>query len=71
MPELLGVVLDRLYTVRNQLIHGGATYNSKLNRAQVNDAGQILEFMMPIIIDIMITNMDEDWGVINYPVIER
>ena len=71
VPELLGVVLDRLYTVRNQLIHGGATYNSKVNRAQVKDAGQILEFLMPIIIDIMITNMDEDWGVINYPVIER
>tara|TARA_B110000046_G_scaffold58722_1_gene65820 strand:- start:8193 stop:8870 length:678 start_codon:yes stop_codon:yes gene_type:complete len=71
VPELLGVVLDRLYTVRNQLIHGGATYNSKVNRAQVNDAGQILEFMMPIIIDIMITNMDEDWGVINYPIIEE
>ena len=70
VPELLGVVLDRLYTVRNQLIHGGATYNSKVNRAQVKDAGQILEFLMPIIIDIMITNMDEDWGIINYPVIE-
>ena len=71
VSNLLGLVLDRLYTVRNQLIHGGATYNSKVNRAQVNDAGQILEFLMPIIIDIMITNMDEDWGVINYPVIER
>ena len=70
VSNLLGLVLDRLYTVRNQLIHGGATYNSKVNRAQVNDAGQILEFLMPIIIDIMITNMDEDWGVINYPVIE-
>ena len=71
VPQLLGVVLDRLYTVRNQLIHGGATYNSKVNRGQVKDAGQILEFLMPIIIDIMIENIDEDWGVINYPVIER
>jgi hypothetical protein len=70
VPELLGVVLDRLYTVRNQLIHGGATYNSKVNRAQVKDAGQILEFLMPIIIDIMLENINEDWGVINYPVIE-
>jgi hypothetical protein len=70
VPELLGVVLDRLYTVRNQLIHGGATYNSKVNRAQVKDAGQILEFLMPIIIDIMLENINEDWGVINYPVID-
>ena len=70
VPELLGLVLDRLYTVRNQLIHGGATYNSKVNRAQVKDASQILEFLLPIIIDIMLTNIDEDWGVINYPVIK-
>ncbi len=67
---LLEVVLDRLYTVRNQLLHGGATYKSKLNRSQVKDAGEILGFLMPVIIDIMITNIDDDWGVINYPVIE-
>ncbi len=70
VAELLGVVLDRLYTVRNQLIHGGATYMSKVNRSQVKDASQILEFLLPIIIDIMITNISEDWGAINYPVIE-
>lgn len=70
VAELLGLVLDRLYTVRNQLIHGGATYNSKVNRSQVKDASQILEFLLPIIIDIMLTNIDEDWGVINYPVIK-
>lgn len=70
VSNLLELVLDRLYTVRNQLIHGGATYQSKVNRSQVKDASQILEFLLPIIIDIMIANVDEDWGVINYPVIE-
>lgn len=70
VAKLLEVVLDRLYTVRNQLLHGGATYKSKVNRAQVRDAGQILEFLMPVVIDIMITNIDDDWGIINYPVIE-
>ena len=69
VAKLLGVVLDRLYTVRNQLLHGGATYKSKVNRSQVKDAGQILEFLIPIIIDIMIKNIDDDWGEINYPVI--
>jgi hypothetical protein len=43
---------------------------SKVNRSQVKDASQILEFLMPIMIDIMLTHSDEDWGVINYPVIE-
>jgi len=66
----MGLVLDRLYTVRNQLIHGGATYQSKVNRSQVKDASEILSFLVPLIIDIMITNINEDWGTINYPVID-
>jgi hypothetical protein len=70
VDKLLEVVLDRLYTVRNQLLHGGATYKSKVNRAQVKDATRILGFLMPVIIDIMITNIDDDWGEINYPVIK-
>ena len=70
VAELLGVVLDRLYTVRNQLLHGGATYKSKVNRQQVMDASQILEFLMPVVINIMITNIDDDWGDIKYPVIK-
>ena len=66
----MGLVLDRLYTVRNQLIHGGATYQSKVNRSQVKDASEILSFLVPLMIDIMITNINEDWGAINYPVID-
>jgi len=67
---LLGVVLDRLYVLRNQLIHGGATYNSKVNRSQVKDAGNILNLLVPIIIEIMMENGSEDWGNIYYPVIK-
>ena len=70
VDKLVEVVLDRLYTVRNQLLHGGATYNSKLNRSQVKDAGNILAFLVPIIIDIMVNNIGDDWGLIKYPVVE-
>lgn len=69
VARFLEVVLDRLYTVRNQLLHGGATYKSKVNRSQVQDATQILDFLIPIIIDIMIRNIEDDWGEINYPVV--
>ncbi|EEG7582877.1 hypothetical protein GXS47_005145, partial [Salmonella enterica] len=31
-PQLLGVIFSRLYTLRNQLIHGGATWSSSVNR---------------------------------------
>ncbi len=30
-PTLLGVLFNRLYTLRNQLIHGGATWNGSVN----------------------------------------
>jgi hypothetical protein len=51
------------------MMHGGATYKSKVNRAQVKDAVNILKLFIPIIIDIMIENRNEDWGEIYYPVV--
>jgi len=66
---LLEIVLERLYTLRNSIVHGGATYNSKLNRTQLRDASNIMQLLVPIIIDIMIENKDHDWGDIAYPVV--
>jgi hypothetical protein len=66
---LLEIVLERLYTLRNQLIHGGATFNSKLNRSQLRDACNIMQLLVPIIIDIMLENGEHNWGEIAYPVI--
>lgn len=67
--ELLEVVLDRLYILRNQLIHGGATYKSKINRIQLRDSCNMLNLFVPLIIEIMLANKNEDWGKINYPVV--
>jgi hypothetical protein len=64
---LLRIVLDRLYILRNQLIHGGATYKSKVNRNQVQDGCKILINLLPIMIEIMMENHEEDWGEIFYP----
>jgi hypothetical protein len=70
VAKLIEVVLDRLYMLRNQLMHGGATYKSKVNRAQVRDACNILKLFIPIIIDIIIDNKNEDWGEVFYPVVD-
>ena len=67
---LIEIVLERLYTLRNQIIHGGATYNSKLNRSQLKDACNIMQLLVPIIIDIMLENGEHDWGEIAYPVVK-
>jgi hypothetical protein len=70
VPALLEIVLDRLYVLRNQLIHGGATYNSKVNRKSVRDGCSILKMLIPAIIDIMMQNPSEDWGEIYFPVVK-
>ena len=67
---LIEIVLERLYTLRNQIIHGGATYNSKLNRSQLKDACNIMQLLVPIIIDIMLENGEHDWEEIAYPVVK-
>lgn len=67
---VMNVVLDRLYCLRNQLMHGGATYHSKVNRQQVKDGKKMLSELMPIIIEIMkYSGNRHDWGKISYPVI--
>jgi hypothetical protein len=68
--RVLSFVFDRLYVLRNQLVHGGSTWNSSVNRAQVRDGAAILTFLLPIFVDLMMDNPDEDWGQPFYPVIE-
>ncbi|MBS0558341.1 MAG: hypothetical protein JSR27_13125 [Proteobacteria bacterium] len=66
---VLSVVFDRLYVLRNQLVHGGATWNSSLNRAQVKDGANIMLSVVPAIIELMLRNPDVDFGEILYPVV--
>ncbi len=66
---VLTIVFDRLYVLRNQLIHGGATWNSKVNRSQVHDAVKILNSLIPIIIDLMLDHPDLEFGETLYPVV--
>lgn len=65
--SVLAVVFNRLYTLRNQLIHGGATWNSRMNRQQLRDANAILGELVPVIIAIMMDNARLVWGEASYP----
>jgi hypothetical protein len=69
VAPLFSIVLDRLYVLRNQVLQGGATYQSQVNREQVNDGVALLSSIMPILISIMLNSSEEDWGDIAYPVI--
>src|SRR5699024_11783591 len=68
---VLAIVFSRLYVLRNQLIHGGATYGSSVNRQQLKDATAILRHVVPYIIKLMMDNPNELWGEAAYPVVER
>ena len=69
-PVVLSILFDRLYVLRNQLLHGGATWNSAANRSQVRDGAAILCHLLPLFIDLMMDNPHEDWAMPLYPVIE-
>ncbi|NJC05775.1 hypothetical protein GGQ97_001568 [Sphingomonas kaistensis] len=67
---ILSILFDRLYVLRNQLVHGGATWNSEVNRAQVRDGGALLGCLLPIFVDLMMDNPDHEWPMPHYPVVE-
>ncbi len=68
--RILTGVFDRLYVLRNQLVHGGATWNSAVNRGQVRDGAAVLGWLLPIFIDLMMSDPGRDWGRPFYPVID-
>jgi hypothetical protein len=68
--KILSVIFDRLYVLRNQLVHGGATWNSQVNRKQVRNGAELLIALIPIFVDTMMSNSNEEWGAPYYPVIE-
>lgn len=67
---VLGIVLSRIYTLRNQLVHGGATFGGKVNRQQLKDCTNFLKCFIPIIIEVMLDSPNTLWGDACYPVIE-
>jgi len=68
--KVLSIVLSRMYTLRNQLMHGGATWNSRVNREQLRDCSAFLGKLVPYVIQLMMDNPNTLWGEASYPVVE-
>ena len=69
---VLSVVFDRLYTLRNQIFHGGATWPAGFGRTQIRDGSRIMASLVPAILDIMQEDIDRNpdselWGKVAYP----
>lgn len=52
-PAVLGAPFNRIYTLRNQVIHGDATWNSSVNRDHLRACSNLLGKLVPVIILLM------------------
>jgi hypothetical protein len=68
---LLSIILSRMYTLRNQMMHGGATWNSAVNRDQLRDCSAFLGKLVPFIIQLMMDHPNALWGDPYYKVVEE
>jgi len=68
--RILAVLFERLYVLRNQLVHGGCTWNSRVNRVQIRDGASIMGRLVPIIIHLMMSDSKALWGDPCYPVVD-
>jgi len=59
--------------LRNQLLHGGATWNSSVNRDQIRDSVNFLSKFVPCVIDIMMSSNSPNiiWGDACFPVVDN
>lgn len=67
---VLGVVFNRIYTLRNQMMYEGATRNCSVNRDQLRNCSNLLGKLVPVIILLMLDNPETLSGDACYPVIE-
>ena len=67
--QVLVIAISRVYTVRNQLLHGAATWNGKVNRHQVRDCTRMMARFVPLVIEIMLDHPQAKWPKPSYPVI--
>lgn len=65
--SLLQIVFDRLNVLRNQLVHGSATYESTVNRPQIKTSAHLLHELIPLMQRIFEDHPEVDWGEPAYP----
>ena len=63
---ILTLLFSRLYVLRNQLIHGSATWQGTRNRRQVEDGQRVIEKLQPAFLWVMLTNHHKNWGEVSY-----
>ena len=68
--KILCILFDRLYTLRNQIFHGGTSWDSDIaGRNQVKEGADIMSSLVPIFIYLMMEgeSPESEWGHSHYP----
>ncbi|MDZ4849970.1 MAG: HEPN domain-containing protein [Pirellulaceae bacterium] len=61
-------LLDRIYFLRCQVVHGASTYGSQLNRSAITECATMLQGIVIATLQVWIENgADIDWGPMCYP----
>ena len=68
--KMLSIIFGRLYTLRNQIMHGGSAWKEDLSRGQLREATGVMYKLLPVFIDLMLENPEADWGCSFYPRVE-
>jgi hypothetical protein len=65
---VLDEILDRVYLMRCQLVHGAATYGGKLNRTSLWRCVTMMQRLLLALLLVWIDHgADEDWGLMCHP----
>jgi hypothetical protein len=65
---VLGRLIERIYLLRCQLVHGAATFGGKLNRQSLGRCTRMMSLLMNAALLVVIDHgADEDWGEMCYP----
>ena len=65
---VLDRLLERIYLMRCQLVHGAATYGGKLNRTSLRRSVTMMGHLLPAVLLVWIDHgSGEDWGAMCYP----
>lgn len=65
---ILDRLVERIYLLRCQLVHGAATFGSDLNRTSLRRCSTMLGHLLPGVLLVMMDHgADEDWGPMCYP----
>ncbi len=70
--RVLTVLFTRLYTLRNQIVHGGATFATGWGQDQVRDGSRIMASLVPSILKIMRADIERNpesgvWEPVAFP----